>query len=159
MNFEIKRSTQHEMKKWKNDWHRDRQDRHINGMRKGVEAWEGWEHMAVTCTTESGRAGLGLKLAKVQDIRKGKRMVMNRGCVCALVMIWQQYEAKRLSLIIWIWWKMRSWYRQHFPSCWTCTRWNSLHHNRNACLLWMSQAITNSLPGSCRERLSIWPES
>lgn len=69
-------------------------------MRKGVEAWEGWEHMAVTCTTESGRAGLGLKLAKVQDIRKGKRMVMNRVCVCALVMIWQQYEAKRLSLII-----------------------------------------------------------
>lgn len=39
--------------------------------------------MAVTCTTESGRAGLGLKLAKVQDICKGKRMVMNRVCVCA----------------------------------------------------------------------------
>lgn len=52
-------------------------------MRKGVEAWEGWEHMAVTCTTESGRAGLGLKLAKVQDICKGKRMVMNRVCVRA----------------------------------------------------------------------------
>lgn len=56
--------------------------------------------MAVTCTTESGRAGSGLKLAKVQDIRKGKRMVMNRVCVCVLVMIWQQYEAKWLSLII-----------------------------------------------------------
>ena len=40
------------------------------------------KHMAVTRTMKSARAGLGLKLAKVQDIRKGERMVMNRVCAC-----------------------------------------------------------------------------
>lgn len=65
-----------------NDWHRDRQDRHINSMREAMEAWEGRKHMAVTRTMKSARAGLGLKLAKVQDIRKGERMVMNRVCAC-----------------------------------------------------------------------------